>query len=429
MRKKVAFGFSAGIVSLGIDGLTGLLLLRLLVEYLPPTIAGYWILVASAGSFLILLQCGLGPTVARRVAQSLSTSNTEEMQALLVDVARSFRYIVYAVLVVAVIIYALYLRRVGTEAKLADYSSLAWFLYAFGMASNLHGQASLFVLNGYGEVGWDKALRAVFTAGGFLLVWLALHLGGQLVSIGAIYLAQNLFFAMAARAKLKAMTGHTLKAEASGSRPSFSRLFVDGSKLLLLNILTYCITQFTVFVAERHFGMHVVAGYSALLRVGMLIATVGALIPQMLFPYVAAAWAKHDYRACRVYYLTGLGSSVLLSLALSVLVYSLADPIFNFWLGPGKYLGNHSLAVMLLFYLVYVHHSAHATPTLAVSGNAFTMAAILNGVLVALLLLWLPGIWGIPGIPLAMILGTLPSSVYVARYSWRLFMHPTASQI
>src|ERR1039458_3552650 len=92
-RKKIMFGVGAGLISLAIDGIAGLIIFGLLVRYLPPKSAGYWILITTTGSFLLLLQCGLGPTVAREVGQTHIPENQARLPSLFGTVRRAFHFV------------------------------------------------------------------------------------------------------------------------------------------------------------------------------------------------------------------------------------------------------------------------------------------------------------------------------------------------
>ncbi|MCC6142625.1 MAG: hypothetical protein IT368_02350 [Candidatus Hydrogenedentes bacterium] len=423
-RKKIMFGVGAGVISLGVDGLSSLLILRLLTAHLSAEEAGYWILVTSAGSLLLLLQCGLGPTIARAVAGLTVGGDQESQRQMLGAVRSAFGYIAATVALAAVVIHFTYLWPTARAAGLNWKSALSWFPYALGMAANLQGQSSLFVLNGHGEVGWDKVFRSLFTVLGFGAVWVTLLWGGELPALGFIYLGQNLLFWLVAELKLKSYLGAS--ADALPARPGQIRaLFHEGSKLLLLNLLTFLITQFTIFIVERRFGLKEVVSYAAMLRVGVLIGTIGSLLPQMLYPYVARAWAAHDYAKCRRYYVSGVVVAVGTALAISLPLYLFGREIFTLWLGDKVPYAPSCFAAVLGFYVLYVYHAANATPALAVAGDAFTLPAITNAVLVLILVFALSSAWGMIGVPVGMILGTLPASVYVVMRSWRIIMHPS----
>ncbi len=420
-RNKIAFGIGAGFVSLGIDGLAGLLILRLLTHYLPPAKAGFWVLVTSAGSFLLLLQCGMGPTIARAVAQSRAAGDDSAVGSVLGTVRIAFRFISLGVCIAAVVVFAAYLWPAAKRGHIQFGTALSWFPYAFGMAANLQGLSHLFVLDGYGEVGWDRVFRSFYSTIAITCAWLALYLGLNLTWIGAIYLVLNLLYWSAADWKLRGFLGNSVEA-APPKKGQVIQFFRDGSKLLLLNLAAYVVTQFTTFVVERQFGLKEVTPYTAMLRMGTLIASISGLVPLMLYPYTSGSWAAQDYRRCRRYYVFGLAASAGISLALSLLVFLLARPIFDLWLGKGQYLGSAIFGAILLFYVVYVHNAAHATPALAVVGNAFAVPAVVNMALVLLLIFFLPRRLGLIGIPLGMISGTVVPSAYVVWRSWSIVM-------
>jgi O-antigen/teichoic acid export membrane protein len=423
-RRKIFFGVGAGIASLAVEGLTNILVLRLLVQYLPIEAAGYWVLVTSAGSFLLMLQFGMGPTIARTVAGTLVSEDRSKLPHLLGAIRTAFVIIALLVTTVAVLIFLAYLLPTAGKVHLGSLAAAAWFPYALGLAANLQGQASLFVLNGLGEVGWDKALRAIFTAAGFIVVWLALQAGAGLVELGLVYLAQHLLFWFTAHRKLRSMLGPQTRVMPALSG-EVQQLFLHGSRLLLLNVLTYLVSQATVFVVERRFGMTEVVGYSAMLRVGTLVGSLGVLLPQMMYPYVARTWAERDLARCRRYYLTGVAASTAIALALCIPLALLGEQIFAIWLGEQVPYSAMTFVAVLAYYLLYVHHSAHAMPVLATVGDPFVWPAVIIAASVVALVLILPGQAGIAGVPLGMVLGTVLPSAYIVSRAWRLFMRAT----
>lgn len=416
------FGVGAGVASLAVDGISNIFILRLLTQYLPVESAGYWILVTSAGSLLLLLQFGMGPTIARVVAGALGTGADSQLRSLLGAIRVAFMIIALLVVISAVLIFAGYLYPTAVRVHLDAWPSLGWFPYAVGLAANLQGQASLFVLNGYGEVGWDKVFRTVFTAAGFFAVWLALHFGAGLVELGFVYLVQHLLFWFAANRKMKVILGANVEVVAP-EPGQVKTLFRDGSRLLLLGVLAYMISHFTIFVVERRFGIADVIGYTAMLRVGMLVGAIGTLLPQMLYPFVAKAWAAGEYARCKRYYLVGVIASVAIALSLCLPLAFLGREIFSLWLGDQVVYSSTAFFTILVFYLLYVHHAAHAMPALAVAANAFTGPAVVTAVSVVALILLLPGSLGLVVIPLGMVLGTILPSVYVAFKAWRAVMY------
>jgi O-antigen/teichoic acid export membrane protein len=415
------FGVGAGIISLAIDGLAGLIVLGLLVRHLPPKIAGYWILITTTGSFLLMLQCGLGPTVAREVGQTRIPDNLPGLPRLLGTVRQAFVLVAVLVAVVALALYIFYLHGAAKSSDLGSESAVAWFFYAVGVGLNLQGQGRLFIMDGFGEVGWEKVFRIFFTTFGLAAIWIALRTGTNIVTLGAIYAIQNaLFWLVAARKVHRALPITRITAPPAPGQ--LIRLFHEGGKILFLNVLGFAVTYFGVFVVQTRFGLAAVTPFSAMLKLGLLLAAVATLLPQMLYPYVATAWASNDQNRCRRYYLFGVAGAVGVFIVLAIPVFFFREPLFTNWLGKGNYPGTATFGAFLLYELIYVHHVAHATPVLASMGNAFFIPAVICAILTPILVTLLPRWFGLPGIPLGMIFGILPPSCMVVLRSWRFIM-------
>ena len=314
-----------------------------------------------------------------------------------------------------------YLRGAAKSSNLGGESILAWFFYAAGVAMNLQGQGRLFIMDGFGEVGWEKVFRIFFTTFGLAARWIALVAGANLVTLAVIYAIQNAVFWLVASRKVYTALPitRTIAPPASGQ---LAGLFHEGGKILLLNVLGFAVTYFGVFVVQSRFGLAAVMPFTAMLKVGLLLASVAALLPQMLYPYVATAWASNERDRCRRYYLLGVGGAVGVFIVLAVPVFLFRETLFTHWLGKGQYLGTATFGAFLFYQLIYVHQSAHATPVLASMGNAFIVPAVICVVLILILVALLPRWFGFAGIPLGMILGILPPSTMVIWRSWRFMM-------
>jgi O-antigen/teichoic acid export membrane protein len=420
-RNKIVFGIGFGIICLGADGIAGVLLLRLLIHYLPSAIAGYWVLVTSAGSLLLLTQLGMGLTLARAIARARVASDAFAVESTLGGVEVAFRFISLGLGLAAIGIFFGYLWPAAKRGGVGFGTAWSWFPYALGLAANVQGQKSLVVLNGYGEVGWDKVFRTVYSTIGIASVWVALYLGLNLPTLGIAYLVLNLLFWFAAHQKLRHFLGDSVEV-GTPQKGQVKGFFLDASKLDLTNLMGFLTTQFTVFIVERGYGINQVISYSAMVRVGGLIGNLGATIPQMLYPYFASSWAAQNYQKFRRYYIFGIIASVGVFLALSLPIFLLARPLFELWLGPGQYPGNLTFGAILLFNVIFVHHRAHATAALAALGRAFVVPLVINLVLFLLLIFCLPREMGLVRIPVAMILGFVPVAAYIAQQSWRNLM-------
>lgn len=430
-RKKILFGVGAGIVSTGVEAVCGLISLPMLMKYLPLQEAGYWNIGTTLVGFLMLLQCGLGPTISREFAilRGKSGSFIGDSESILNMAAVRWAGLIVGcgVMVIGGIIYLGYLAPLAHKNSLGLGSAGAWLGLATATAINLAAAQVMSVLEGLGEVGWDRVLRIVFSALNLAILWFLLHSGFSLTAMGISVCAQALVRYWLSRRILFYFFPRLRSRNEGGSCQARLRsLFTMGSKLLLLSASGYVINNMGLFIMEKRFGLEIIPEYNALLRVGLLISSTCLLIPQMLYPFVARAWAGGDKPRVRRYYLAGWGAGVTLGLASAAFFLSLNRFIFPRWLGAGHYLGVQILLPILVYSLVFIHHVAQATPVLACFGKAFAIPAILNAALV-FPCCYLGSKWlGPVGIPWGTVVATIIPSAWVTYTSWRLICYNTA---
>jgi O-antigen/teichoic acid export membrane protein len=288
---------------------------------------------------------------------------------------------------------------------------LAWILYTAGLLLTFEGLGHIAILNGFGEVGWDKVIRIATSTAGFLASWWILHHRGGLGGLGAVFLMQGAILLLFALVVSRRRTFRTLGPLWPALLPR--GLLSEGAKLLALAGAGYVVSNSGFIVIEKTFGLEFVARYSALTRVGMVLASASALLPQMIYPYAARAWTGGDVSRFRKLYWSGLAGAMAACLTGAASVWLLSDQLFPRWLGPANYLGAPVLLWVLLYQVVCVHHMSHCTPVLAAAGNAFILPALFNAILVPPCVHWACRRWGIIGVPAGTLLGTIPPSIWV----------------
>jgi O-antigen/teichoic acid export membrane protein len=426
-RRRIGFGVGAGVLSLLVDGMAGIALVHLLFKHLHPEEAGFWSLVTTVGTLLMLLPNSLTPAISRIVAQSPGRSEVNGVGEMWRTFRDAVRCSQIALLLVSLLIYAGYIFPVAGHNGLTFSGSSAWLLYVIGLLLTFEAFGHIACLNGLGEVGWDKVIRILTSSFGLLASWWLLRSDGGLLGLGAIFLGQSVVLFCISQRISRGKSFNSFSPLASFRIPR--HLLAEGGKMLLLAGGGYIVANVGTVTIERLFGLPDVARYNALLRVTTMISSICTLFPQMAYPYVAQAWSKRDRKRVKTLYLQGIAIAVgLWSLGASA-VWFLGDWLFPLWLGRNNYLGSDILFWTLIYQLVYVHHIAHSTPVLAAAGDAFIGSALLIVVLVPCFVVWAAYKFGIIGVPMGTIAGMLPSSVWVVFRCWRFVHQPTSTAI
>ena len=139
LNKKLSFGFVFSTLSIGVEGLAGLVILPLLLGFLSEAIVGLWLFFLSFVGFISLGQAGLGPVVTKLAAAKKITPNLHSN--LWGNVTFVYLYSSLIVVIICTIIYFSYISGVLKE------ENFVYDVYSVDFADQgaaLHGQILLF---------------------------------------------------------------------------------------------------------------------------------------------------------------------------------------------------------------------------------------------------------------------------------------------
>lgn len=422
-NKKISLGVLFGGLSIAANGLSGIIIYPLLLKNLSKEVAGLWMFYSSLSVIISLGQAGLSPIVMRRAAAVKIDGNVNVLADYYALIKKSFVLVSLLVFTICLIIYFFYVRLVLTEnPKLFNEGLIAWVFFVAGNIININNSKNFYIINGFGEVGWDKVnqiIIALFTITGYFLV---LKLGGGLIGLSVIFFISSLVYAIMSKFLLKKFVPkEMLDFKGSVSRNQIIDIFKDGSQILILNIVGILVMNKDIFLVERYQGLNVLPLFSALNRIQGIIITVSLIIPQMVFPFISQSFSQGNYQKARKQYWQGVIFAVSIAVFLSSIALISAKTIFPLWLGPKNYLGDGILSLLFLVGLLSIHHNAHASAVIATGENSFVWPAIINGILSVPLAIIGIKYYGIQGMIIGNFIATVLPSIYVVNYSIRYF--------
>lgn len=428
-RKKISFGFVLGSLNLFIDGLVGLATLPILLRYLDKEKAGLWILITSFGALISLSQAGLGPVVVRMAAELRAAEDCTRSKHFFNLVRTSYLFVMLIVLGVSAGIYFLYLNNILSAKGHAFEGLLVWTMYSLGYAIKMFATKNLHIVNGYGELGWDKLLYICSTLFLFVGYYCVLWSHFDLIGLGFVSLCVSILFWVGSFLLVKRFVQSDVELDFSCiNKVELIDMFKQSSKMLILNLSGFFVMNLDIFIIERMIGLKVLPLYSALVKIVTIIISISLLIQQMTYPYVALSWSKQQYDECKKLYRSGIIYSLGVGFLMSCIFFFAAPYFVPLWLGKGLYLGGGIFGLQLLFALIYIHHCAHANPVLATGGRTFISTAIINAILAVPLSITGGYFFGIKGILIGNIIATIVPSSYVVLWSYRFFKNLPASQ-
>ena len=173
-KKKISFGVLIGGVSLAIDSISALIIYPLLLKYCTKEIAGLWIFYTSFSIIISLGQAGLAPVIMRRAAEAKMAGDKNEVVNFLSLVMKSYKIVTALVFLICVLLYFGYIHWVLIKnPEIYTRGLIAWMFFVAGNTLRMYYVKNLHIINGFGEVGWDKVSQiivSICTVLGYFLI-------------------------------------------------------------------------------------------------------------------------------------------------------------------------------------------------------------------------------------------------------------------
>lgn len=410
----------AGVLSLAIDGLAGLIVLPMLLEFLTKEIAGLWLFFISFSALIALGQAGLAPVVTRLTAELKSNSKTILGNNFWGTTFWSFNLATFFVCIICITLYFVYVKGVLIEQNFVYQGTLCWFFLSLSHMIRIFFIKYLHFVNGFGEVGWDKIIQifvALLNLGGFYFV---LKLGFSFNALGIVYLLSGILFAILSYYIFKKFNqSYIPTSKITTSKKHILLLFGESGKILILNLTAFLVLQSNMFIIERIIGLKILPYYAGLYRITTLVLAISGMVTLMLFPFISQSFAKNEVSKVKDIFKRNIFISNGITILLSLLLFILAPYLIPIWLGPDGYLGPDVFGSMLILVIIYANHNAFANSIIAIGANTFVYPAVLNAVLSISLAIFGGIKFGIIGIILGNIIGTIIPSIYVVSWSYK----------
>lgn len=422
-KKKISFGVIVGGLNIVASSLSGLIIYPLLLKNLSKEVAGIWFFYTSLTIIISLGQAGLAPIVMRRAAAAIIDGRNSVLADYYTLIKKSYFIVSIIVLFICILLYSFYVHWVLMEnTNLFNDGLIAWIFFVIGNLVNIYYSKNFYIINGFGEVGWDKVNQILITVITITGYFIALNLGYGLIGLSFIFFIASIFYAVSSKKMLNKFVPKSILIEKGiATKNQIINIFKDGGEILVLNLVGILVLNKDIFLVERYQGLSVLPLFSALSRIQGIVISVSLLIPQMIFPFISQSFTKGNYLNAKKMYWQGVIFSIALASFLSFTIYFSAETIFPLWLGEGNYLGNQVLFLLLLMGLISINHNAHASAVISTSENSFMWPAIINALLSVPFAIIGIKYYGIQGMIIGNIVATFFPSVYVVNYSIRYF--------
>lgn len=429
MTDKILRGITLGSLGLIIEGIIGLLQIPILLHYMSKEFVGLWVLFTSFAYIVNLTRAGLSPIVIRIAAELKNSHDNLKISNFFCLVSYTYKIVVCCILVTSLIIYFFYIYDILIKSQLILEGTLVWSCVWISYAIRSYSTKNVNIINGYGELGWDKLLQIFVSLINFISSVILLHLDFGLLGVGTAFLLSNLLYSLGASYLIKKLLPDLeIKNNVVVTYKEIFELYSKASHMFLLDLVGFLTINADLYIIERFFGLEILPLFSALVKLVSLISSVALLIQQMIYPYIAQNWFENQFIICKTLYYKGVYYSVGIAVLLSTIAWITAPLLIPIWLGKENYLGGTVFGSLLLLKIIYIHHCGHASAVIATGKTAFVRPAIVNAVL-SIPLAVIGAQYGIAGVIWGNLIGTLLPSIYVVHWTLRFFNKPKTNEV
>jgi O-antigen/teichoic acid export membrane protein len=400
LYERAFAGVVASWIRFGVITLVGLLQTPILFRHLPLPELGVWFLFFTIATFINLSDLGLPSVFGRSVSYIWGRGQAEVVEPPQagapyyhnVPVHDLYRSALVATLIVGAAVslagYPLarnYLSSISDDPLVLE--KLAWALACFlaGVVLNLTAAIPNACLSGYGDVGWDNAVRTAANLFGFVLLLWLLPIYKDIRVLSLIYLAQGAFAFLAGHFALSRLHRVSIRA---GGRVRFSAvagMYREAAPMFVTRLGIWMIAESTLLLAGYFLGPAKVPDFAILRQIVTMGMTVATAIPIALAPYAAAAHAAMDPAKANLIYRKSLRYTMVLTVLWTVGLLLWTPKVMDLWVGEGHFLGYGVLVPVVVACFMELHAAAHGFFVWSAGKWPFAPVAVLAGVLNVLL--------------------------------------------
>jgi O-antigen/teichoic acid export membrane protein len=399
--RKVLLGVSGSWLLTFTRVASGLVTTRLYFHFLDPKLLGAWMLFLSMSGFLLVTDLGMAMVFSRELAFSVGKKKGPvglglEPGDLYASINRIYWALGAAVFVAGGALGCWYLGSLGLGDALAS-ARLAWLVYALGACLVLAASTPNYALQGLGDLGIEALANVVATLGALGATLLALELGGGMLSMACIFLAQAGITRLSLSWLLRRRHAWLFQKPGRYKKGALQLVLKETLPLFATRLGALFVFQINPMLIASAMGVEALPNYAVLVTLASYGIQICLALPQSLMPFVSAKQSAGDTEGIRRLLLLCVKSGMAMALAYAIGVALWAGPLLELWLGPGHDLGFGVLGFLLLSALLEFHHSIHALFSFSMGDWPFAKSALAAGVLnVGLVFLGLK-IFGLPG--------------------------------
>lgn len=409
MLKKISFGFLAHGFSIFIEALTTIVSIPLLLKYYSDSITGIWLFFLAFNGLILLGQCGLAPITARYVAKIKVSKSDDDAKIFWSTFSYLYKAATFFVFLICLIIYWVFIHSTLSSESFIQQGSICWVLLSISYCIRVYFIKYLHILNGLGEVGWDKVSQILLSLTNIIGLYAVLINGLNFYYLGAVYLISSLLSSILIVTVFGFLNKTISIVKTQIDRKFIYKIIRQCSKILFLNTASYIILQSSVILITHFLSPSSVPYYSALLKITFFIMALGGIVTQLLYPFISQAFHNGNTSKVKKLFYANIGLTNAIVLVCGITVFLLGDWILELWLGKDAYLGRMIFGSILLHMFIYVNGTAFTNSVIATGGNYFTLPTLCSVLLTIPLSIFGIVHFGLIGLVVGNLIGITPT--------------------
>lgn len=419
-ERKIFYGVMSGFGLTFVTIFVAIVQLRLVIEFLPRSVGGIWLLFLSFGTYIAFFDLGISPTLSREVSFVLgSTANEPDKRKQIADLLatclRIFQAVAGIVFIGGLAAGLVFLGYIAPPDIGRDVG-IAWAVFVLGASISIIGGAAYASLYGLGDVATERISRALTQLLGLGLSYVALYFGFGLIGLAISWVAQNLVSRGVSAFILYKRHPWLWQGRGKPQFSIFRKIAGPSLRWAAMGLGAILILQTDNVIIAATLGPSDIPSYQAVAKLAMTLMTLSLYIVTSSSPFLSKAFASGEITVVNTLIQRNARFSLSAIVFLGSFMAIFGDRVIEAWLGPGNFVGFPVLWTLLVMVLLETHHVALATATMASGRIVFARAALGAGVLNVAFSLILVGHLGVWGIALGILLAQLLTNNWYAPY-------------
>jgi O-antigen/teichoic acid export membrane protein len=401
-----------------------ILILPILLRLLSNEEVGMWYVFSSVGALVNLLDFGFAPTISRNISycwsgvkslvsvgiadsdEKESAPNYELLYKVIFSSRRIYLYISTFCIFILLTVANYYISSLSIDMDIQKRVTAAWVIYCAGIFFNMYFSYLTAALIGIGKIKESQKVIIISNIAYTIVLFIGLQYGLGLIALAVAFLVSGLSIKVLSHRILygdqqfRLVKRYDCKVEKGFYKDTIKIMWHNAYKLGVVSIGTYLVSQSSVLICSKYFGLSVTASYGLSLQIFSLIGGFASVFMRSYVPAMNYARVHNEKEALLKYFSVAIVVSYISYAACGVFVIFFGNGILSLIGSSTPLLSRGFLSFMFLYLFLEFNHGTFATFITTKNEVPYMYPSILSGfavVIIAFLTVKFTGLglWGL----------------------------------